>query len=87
MGKRPRTPHFLPGIGDGNVHDGSNKEGESSRLRGNQGSSTDDENDANNNNNSGPSMPRKLRSAPGGWVITRRVASPPAENFFGESWV
>ena len=53
MGKRPRTPHFLPGIGDGNVHDGGNKKGEPSRLRGNQGSSTDDENNANNNNNNG----------------------------------
>ena len=46
-----------------------------------------DDDDASDGTTDGPSMPRKLRSAPGGWVITRRMASPPAENFFGESWV
>ena len=36
MGKRPRTPHFIAGIGDGNVHDGNGNRGDVSRLRGNK---------------------------------------------------
>mmetsp|Transcript_19556 Transcript_19556/g.54593 ORF Transcript_19556/g.54593 Transcript_19556/m.54593 type:complete len:382 (-) Transcript_19556:1375-2520(-) len=44
MVKRPRTPHFITGIGDGNVHESSNHKTHNSnisRLRGNR----------NNNNN------------------------------------
>ena len=47
MGKRPRTPHFITGIGDGNVHDGkSNNNKDISRLRGNK-----DGNNSNSNSN------------------------------------
>jgi len=59
MGKRQRTPHFITGIGDGDVHDGTgNKinERDVSRLRGNKykynnenDSTTDNDNNSRNN--------------------------------------
>ena len=56
MGKRPR-PHFLPGIGDGNVHDGNSNEnnGDISRLRGNQDGKNNDENSGRHEQNHRPS--------------------------------
>jgi hypothetical protein len=52
MGKRPRTPHFITGIGDGNVHDGKSNNNDNnrdiSRLRGNK-----DGNNSNNDNVTG----------------------------------
>ena len=35
MRKRPRTPHFISGIGDGNVHDNNKNNDDAFRLRGN----------------------------------------------------
>jgi len=43
MGKRPRTPHFIAGIGDGNVHDGQGNDN-NSRLRGNKDGKNSNEN-------------------------------------------
>ena len=59
MGKRPRTPHFIAGIGDGNVHDGNddgfrlrgnNNNNDNSKNKKNGGTSTDDDEDNNINN-------------------------------------
>lgn len=56
MGKRQRTPHFITGIGDGNVYDGkSNKHNNNdvSRLRGNKdGQNKNDDKAADSNKNS-----------------------------------
>jgi len=50
MGKRPRTPHFITGIGDGNVHDGNTKNEDVSRLRGNNDGNRRIDDDSGRNN-------------------------------------
>jgi hypothetical protein len=56
MGKRPRTPHFIAGIGDGDVHDGNddvfrlrgNNNNDKKKKKKNDSTSTDDDNNNNN---------------------------------------
>ncbi|KAG7357328.1 protein tyrosine kinase [Nitzschia inconspicua] len=49
MGKRPRTPHFITGIGDGNVHDHKNNDVGTFGLRGNVNNKPKDPLDRNPN--------------------------------------